>query len=128
MKVKTADFAQEIEIILDGYSADVRHLVNAAARDVANRCLKRIRDTSPRDTGDYAKGWTIKTVLANFYAIPTYIIHNKTDYQLVHLLEFGHAKANGGRVAEIPHVRPAAEIAERELVAAVEDALENGVA
>lgn len=125
MKVKTADFAHEVEFILDSYSAEVRSSVNDAAKSVAKRCLKRIQAASPRLTGDYAKGWRLKTVDNGWMKLPTYVIHNKTDYQLVHLLEFGHAKKNGGRTAEIPHVRPAADAAAQELIDAVAAALES---
>lgn len=125
MKVKTADFAQEVEFVLDSYGDEVKHSVHDAVKSVAQRCLKRIKAKSPRLTGDYEKGWRIKTQSNGWMKLPTYVIHNETKYQLIHLLEFGHAKSNGGRTPAFPHVRPAADAAEKELVDAVASALEN---
>ena len=52
-------------------------------------------------TGDYRKGWSIKSI--NKKNTIGRIIWNKTDYPLVHLLEFGH----GGpwTAKAYPHVR-----------------------
>ena len=66
--------------------------------------FKILKADSPEKTGDYAKGWRMKKTSKG------YIVHNKTDYQLTHLLEHGHARKGGGRdVKAKVHIRPAEE-------------------
>ena len=44
------------------------------------------------------------------------VIHNKTHYQLAHLLENGHALWQGGRAQAFEHIAPIAEKAEEGLL------------
>lgn len=128
MKVKVSDLAEEISFMLDEYSEEVRWSLQYPIAQIADRCLDRIRKASPRNTGEYSKGWTRKGIKSKNKAwgpVLGYVIYNKNKPMLAHLLEFGHAKINGGRTQAIPHIFPAVKKAEEELVAAIAETLEN---
>ena len=72
--------------------------------DTSKQVTKSISLKSPKNKGDYAKGWTRKK--DNVGGEVRYIIYNKKKGSIAHLLEFGHAKQGGGRVSGIPHIRP----------------------
>lgn len=94
------DLADEINRALKEYTTEVEEGLEESKKEVAKMGVKILKRESPELTGDYRKGWRVKKVGTS------YVIHNKTDYQLTHLLEHGHAKRGGGRVQGIPHIRP----------------------
>lgn len=112
--------ADSLEIVLSKTLSDYGDAVSAGlAVEVGNAgkiALKSVRNGSPKKTGAYRKGWTLKTerqIINDDVASVT--VYNKDRGYLTHLLEDGHQKAGGGRVAAIPHIRPAEEEARRYL-------------
>ena len=119
-----------LEIVLSKTLSDYGNAVSAGlAVEVCNAgkiALKSVRNGSPKKTGAYRKGWTLKTerqIINDDVASVT--VYNKDRGYLTHLLENGHQKAGGGRVAAIPHIRPAEEEARRYLDGAVRQVIEE---
>ena len=97
---------------------DLKQSVKKAGKTVKDE----IAQTAPKDTGKYAKSWTVKTVKETSNTLDV-VVHSKNRYQIAHLLEHGHAKRGGGRVAARPHIAPAEEKAIETLEREVEKAL-----
>jgi hypothetical protein len=119
--IKVDELAGEIVLALRAYTEDVSEAIDQAARDTAKAMAKDLRETSPKDTGEYAKGWTHRKE-----APGSYRVYNKKKPQLTHLLEHGHAKAGGGRVEGIPHIKPAQDRYVPEFEKKVQQILERG--
>ena len=83
---------------------DLKKAVKKAGKSVKDE----ISQTAPKDTGKYAKSWAVKTVKETSSSLDV-VVHSKNRYQIAHLLEHGHAKRGGGRVAARPHIVPAEE-------------------
>ena len=124
--VSIDQLAAEIAKGLAEYSQEVVEKVNVSSERVGKAAVKRLKQTSPKRYGKYAKSWTMKT--EKLFGQPhTRIIHAKAPhYRLAHLLEYGHAKAGGGRVEGKPHIRPAEEEVIREFAREVEEAIKRG--
>ena len=124
--VNIDQLAAEIAKGLAEYSQDVVEKVNVSSEKVGKAAVKKLKQTSPKKTGKYAKSWTMTTEKA-IGQPDLRIIHAKAPhYRLTHLLEHGHAKRGGGRVEGKPHIRPAEEMVIKEFLAEVEEAIKRG--
>lgn len=106
--VKPETFAQAVKDYLEVYVENIGEDVEETSNEIGKEARDELRQTSPKRRGQYAKGWTVSKnrKKKNYYTVK---VHNKTDYQLTHLLEFGHATRNGGRTKAYPHIRPVEE-------------------
>jgi len=125
-KISVDQLAAEIAKGLAEYSQDVVEKVNVSSERVGKEAVKRLKQTSPKRYGNYAKSWTMKTE-PEVGQPHTRIVHVKAPhYRLAHLLEYGHAKVGGGRVEGRPHIRPAEEEVIREFTREVEEVIKRG--
>lgn len=99
---------------LTEYDQRVADETKRIADEVAKETVDELKKTSPKLTGSYRKGWRKKQTFAN-ERTKRNTVYNQTDYQLTHLLEYGHASRNGGRVKAIQHIAPAEQKAIKDL-------------
>lgn len=104
---------------LKKYGRLLENQIDVQAKETAQELVADLKKSSPKRTGKYAKGWRIKK------SGKTYIVHNATNYQLTHLLEYGHAKRSGGRTGSKVHIRPAEEKAVNSFLNALERMIEE---
>lgn len=130
MPINPNDFSVAVAGILEDYAEDIQEAVAQAVEKTGKQALKTVKAKSPvrkgRGGGRYKKGWRMKTERGGVFKTQAKAsVYNSTDGPLVHLLENGHQKVNGGRVEGIPHVRPSYEEAERLLPELAAQAIEE---
>lgn len=114
-------FAEAVTEILQTYANTTADEMNEIADSVSKEAVNRLKETSPRKSGAYARGWTRKADKSK--DVNEYTVYNKDKPQLTHLLEKGHAvkpePKNPGkkaRVAGKEHIAPVEEWASEEMV------------
>lgn len=93
---------------LTEYADASTELVKQSVQQVSKEVKKEISENAPKRTGAYKKSWATKKIKETSNSL-TMTVHSKNRYQIAHLLEHGHAKRGGGRVAARPHIAPAEE-------------------
>ena len=107
-KIQPVDLSATVSQLLEDYGAEVGEILDEAIIDAAEDAVHKLRAVnkfSPlgNHTGAYSASWTMEPMRVSRYQI-SYLIYNENHYRLAHLLEYGHAKANGGRVSAYPHI------------------------
>lgn len=116
------DLAAEIEKAMKEQYDLANEVVEKAVDKVAKETVNELKSSSPRKSGHYAEGWAVKegkTATRSKSAV----VWNEKHYRLTHLLEHGHAKVNGGRVAARPHIGAV----EQKAIKSFEDELRRGI-
>lgn len=93
---------------LTEYADASTELVKQSVQQVSKEVKKEISENAPKRTGAYKNSWGTKKTKETSNSL-TMTVHSKNRYQIAHLLEHGHAKRGGGRVAARPHIAPAEE-------------------
>ena len=122
-KIKVDQLTKEIEQALADFAGTTEEACEKGVLETASDAVQALRSAHPSGSGvydswdEYNSGWTkrksgMKTKLKGIQAI----IWNEKHYRLTHLLERGHALANGGRARAFPHIAPVEEKCEGKLV------------
>lgn len=112
--VNINDMADAIMQGLNEYAELATEDMKEAVKHARTTVRKDIKANAPADTGKYAKSWTAKKVRETSQTL-TMVVHSRNRYQLAHLLEYGHAKRNGGRVEGKVHISSAEQHGIRQL-------------
>lgn len=113
--VKVDEFSETISKYLAQYSANAKVVLDETIREVSLETKKKVKSGAPVRTGNYRKSWSIKQDTGRLTSAA--VVYAKAPhYRLTHLLENGHAKRGGGRVAPKVHITPANNWAQEEAV------------
>lgn len=123
---KVDDFGKIIMGELEGYANLLVSGMEEAGKAAGKAAVWELKQTSPKKTGEYAKGWKTKTTKTRLTAET--VIYQGLKPDLAHLLEFGHPSVTGGRIVgrteAHPHIKQAEANAaaryEQELVRRIE--------
>ena len=110
---------------LEKYAELASDDLKAAVKETAASVRQDIQTGAPVDTGKYKKSWSVKNVHEDSESIDL-VVHSRNRYQIAHLLEHGHAKRGGGRVAAKPHIAAAEQRGNEKLVTTIEQKLKGG--
>ena len=113
-KITVDQLSDEIMDALEEYKEMTDEVVQTAVDTVSKETKKIVQAGSPVQTGGYQKGWAVKKTSAKAGQV-SITVYNRKKPGLTHLLEKGHVKRGGGRVAGQPHIAPAEEYAISEL-------------
>ena len=112
--IKIDNLADEIMNGLKEYADLATDDLKKSVRKAGNTVRKDIAASAPKDTGAYAKSWSVKKTKETSNSLEL-TVHSKNRYQLAHLLEHGHAKRGGGRTKASVHIAPAEEAGAKQL-------------
>lgn len=121
-RVSVDQMAEAIVQSMAEYAELSNETMKKSVTEVGQSVRKDIQSGAPVKTGRYKKSWAVQKVKENANTLVV-AVHSRDRYQIAHLLEQGHAKRGGGRVAAIPHIAPAEQRGAEELVSKIERGL-----
>ena len=122
--VSVENLSSAVRRQLEEYCNFTADEVKQIVGEVGESVKKEIMENAPVDTGAYRKSWRV-TKESETATSMSVVVHSEKRYRLTHLLEKGHAKRGGGRVAAKVHIAPAEANAEKQLIEKVERSLKK---
>lgn len=122
-KTTVETLAADIQAILAESGEEVTSLTKETVKKVGQKGVQALRSNSSifGGSGKYASGWASKVEDSRLGAKA--ILYNAKVPGLPHLLEHGHAKRGGGRVAGRIHIAPVEEELDRMFTSELEAGL-----
>lgn len=122
--MSTIGISEQMREILESVSDGVQDAVSEGMSKSPKRAASKLRSASPKNKGDYAKGWRAKRIDDN-----EAVVYNATHPGLTHLLENGHVIRNQsgeyGRYNGIKHIEPVEEDAAEDFFNTISEALDK---
>lgn len=97
------DLSQFAEYMTDLLEKEMQNAEETLDEVLSKRALQlkgKLQELSPKKSGDYAKGWRIKTAQRNHEKVK--VLYNAEKPWLTFILEYGTGSAKAR-----PHIRPA---------------------
>ena len=116
-QIEPSMLAEAIKQALEEYAIDSAKDIGEVAKELGDNARRLLRETSPKNTGEYSKSWRIEVENTRLGSLVTVY---STKPGLPHLLENGHALPQGGRAPAIVHIAPVAESIEDKFIQELE--------
>ena len=123
--ISSVDFSAELKKVLSKYGDDITEITRHLVKQAGNEARDKLKQTSPKDTGSYAKNWIAGNYTWSAFGADIVVFNGFPTYRLAHLLEKGHANRGGGRTPAKVHIKPVEEEVKRELEKNIRQAIEN---
>lgn len=124
-KVSIDAMADAIMKELNEYADSTAEGVKGAVQKAAKTVKAEIQSGAPVRSGKYQRSWSTKNTAESSNKLEI-TVYSRNRYQLAHLLEYGHAKRGGGRVAARPHIASAEQSGIELLEQEIERCIRNG--
>lgn len=98
------DFADKLDKLINGKSSDKPTLTNYVVNQLGGEVLRNIKERTPRDTGELARGWTNKQEVKSKTQIEKYVKNHErtqngktTTMKFINPVEYAVYVENGHR-------------------------------
>lgn len=116
-KISPDELTQTLKQVYQTYSDEVLKTVDTAVKETGEETAKNLKGAGDfrNRSGKYRRGWKVQ-ITEGRLGLSATVYQGAKPTNLTSWLEFGHAKAGGGRVQAHPHIAEANEQAQKTLV------------